>query len=210
MNKIKVFIIIVLFYSCHAALNQPNLSYDYNKLQENFKEEFYSHFPRQVSGDYIFNIEGVKATKTSNRCGASLLVNMQKEEITKLKERISDSILAEYKPSDRCLLTVNMLTNNIAGSIFIEHYNKLCTEEYIPVPDFSSLFVNSKLSLYTEEGKLTDNFTLYILKSEPGKFLDKKYLTEGIGLTEKWRNGYSRGIAINEKDNIVIYWLEIW
>ena len=41
-------------------------------------------------------------------------------------------------------------------------------------------------------------------------YINKEYLSKGVCMPKKWRNGYSRGIAIDDTESMVIYWLEIW
>ena len=76
----------------------------------------------------------------------------------------------------------------------------------IPIPSFQSyerdFGLNSKY--------LTDNHNLYVLEYKPGKYMDKEYLTSKNKLPEKWKNGFSRGIAINESQRELIYWTCVW
>ena len=103
-----------------------------------------------------------------------------------------------------------MLSNEVSGSIFLDYYKKYCTKNYIPIPDFNSLLGRSYPDFFSKEGKLNNNFVIYILKAEPGDFIPMNDISNGIGLPDTWRNGYSSGIAINKTENIAIYWIEVW
>ncbi|MDR2955415.1 MAG: hypothetical protein LBV43_10070 [Prevotella sp.] len=77
------------------------------------------------------------------------------------------------------------------------------SEGLYPIPNFSFLKELNPTSDFFKKAKI------YILKAEKGKFLDNKLLwNKGVGLSEDWQNGYTKGIMISE--NIVIYWLEVW
>lgn len=77
------------------------------------------------------------------------------------------------------------------------------------VPYFDKLLRSNKTIEFTQSGNLK-NYDLYIIEAKKGKFLAENNLSFGYGLPEEWRNGYTRGVAVNEDKGIVIYWLEIW
>lgn len=55
------------------------------------------------------------------------------------------------------------------------------------------------------------NIKLYVLGAQPGEYLNDKFLYKGDRfLPSQWRHGYSRGIAIDEKNKEIYYWLVIW
>jgi hypothetical protein len=103
-----------------------------------------------------------------------------------------------------------MLSNEVSSSIFMDYYNKYCSHNYIPVPDFYFLLGRNYPDFFSNEGKLLNSFTIYILKAESGEFIPKRYLSKGIELPYKWKNGYSGGIVLNEEENIAIHWVEVW
>ena len=76
----------------------------------------------------------------------------------------------------------------------------------IPIPSFQSyegdFGLNSKY--------LTNNHEIYVLECKPGRYMDKEYLTSKNKLPKKWKNGFSRGMAINKSERKVIYWTCVW
>lgn len=85
----------------------------------------------------------------------------------------------------------------------IEH-NKSIKNGY-PVPFFEIEEYKAKTLC-----NLNENFTLYILGYGTGKFLADGYLYECPYLPNEWKHGYSRGVAVNDKENIIIYWITVW
>jgi hypothetical protein len=53
-------------------------------------------------------------------------------------------------------------------------------------------------------------FVFFIIKSSSQSVLEGNFLSDGIGLPNEWKNGYSKGIAINKNDNELIFWFEAW
>ena len=76
----------------------------------------------------------------------------------------------------------------------------------IPVPNFTTFQQDFGLN----NKHLNDNYQIYVLESKPGKYLKEEYLTEGKNLPKKWKNGFSRGLALNEKSSEIVYWLCVW
>lgn len=70
--------------------------------------------------------------------------------------------------------------------------------------------VVTKEDMYSKsnESGLSDNFVIYVLDSEPGNY--RKELEPLYYMPEEWKNGYSRGVCINKKIGVIIYWVIIW
>lgn len=58
--------------------------------------------------------------------------------------------------------------------------------------------------------RLTEYFKIYVIESEAGRFIEKRYLTDKNKVPENWKNGFSRGLAINDQEKEIIYWLCVW
>ncbi len=75
----------------------------------------------------------------------------------------------------------------------------------LPVP----LFEIDEYKGNTMSG-LPKNFKLYVLDAKPGKYIDEKHLQECDCLPEKWKHGYSKGVALSDEKQVVIYWIIVW
>ncbi|RXQ87260.1 hypothetical protein EO244_16600 [Ancylomarina salipaludis] len=209
MRILLCFSISLLIFGC----NNPKLKYSscYESLGRHFDYSLYNHFPDTLSNfKFYFKKNSPELTKENRSCGALLVVQITNEDLVKIEENIKDSVIATYKPNERCNLIVNLWESEKASEIFLDHYSKQCEDNFIPIPNFMNLLKGTRLIYSSEDGFLSNNFDVNILGAEPGMFIDNNYLSNGVGLPENWRNGYSKGIAINKKANVVIYWLEIW
>jgi hypothetical protein len=55
-----------------------------------------------------------------------------------------------------------------------------------------------------------DDLEVFVLKAEHGYFWKKKFDLERPNTLGIWKNGYSCGIAILRKSNMIIYWMKAW
>ncbi len=150
----------------------------------------------------------------------SLIDSDQKEKIKTNK----NNAIALYLAKDTCLLIINRFAKkgyydtiklSAEEKIII---NKNCYLTKYPVPKFyiydydpynNSLWQFKKGENNTEVS-LSDDYTLYVLDAKSGKFVTDSLLSKYEFMPKNWEHGFSRGIAVNKKENIVIYWLNVW
>ncbi len=135
-------------------------------------------------------------------------IQIQNESISRL---INNSI-ENYSADDSCLLIVNRFVNrkdlhkvNPSPSD-MKMVERICYDQKKPVPNFWHTDYTTEVN----SCKLSSDFELYVLEAKPGKCLEEELLTEGQYMPLKWKNGYSKGIAISKKEGAIIYWLTIW
>ena len=51
---------------------------------------------------------------------------------------------------------------------------------------------------------------VYVISAEPGNFWKVDCKENRPETLKDWKNGYSRGIAISEKEHLVVFWVMIW
>ena len=210
MHQVFLVIIFVMLSSCNTV-SDKKVGYNHLELIREFDSLNLDYFPENPkSEDYFYKLDSINYAKSLGRCGAILVDYLNEVDFNNLIKKTETNEIATYTPNERCLLIVNMLSNEVSGSIFMDYYNKHCTHDYIPIPDFNYLLGRNYPSFFSNEGKLLNSFTIYILKAESGEFMSKRYLSKGIGLPDIWKNGYSGGIALNEEENVAIYWVEAW
>lgn len=83
---------------------------------------------------------------------------------------------------------------------------KKCIGNMFPIPNFIDY---PKVSP-TDTFALGNSFTIYILEAKPGIHFDKYDLRPFDHMPNKWKNGYSKGMALSETQRTVIYWGLIW
>lgn len=199
--------ILLVFCTCNFStktsdiVKAKNEKY-YNSLNR-FNKNMINHFPDKV------NEESHLYERFSPKVGEVGIHLMTFFETTPM----IDHILAQYMPNDDSLLVINRFANkqNYGYNISIStkdsiQIEKECFLGKYPVPNFWS-------NIYSTDSttcKLPNDFTLYVLDAKPGKFIDISMLTDGRSMPKKWKNGFSKGIAISEERKIAIYWLVVW
>ena len=58
--------------------------------------------------------------------------------------------------------------------------------------------------------KVPDDLEVYVIKAEHGYFWKKKFDLQRPNTLGIWKNGYSCGVAISKKMNLIIYWTKVW
>jgi hypothetical protein len=224
-SNILILFFTLIFSSC--SINHYKTSFA--RVETLFDKDLIEHFPKKVIGNYTLDILYPDGSEMANRCTVILLVNEEADRLQEVKQDCLNKAKQIIKPSNRCALIVSRLeniktnveerfirmvdgSNNVVNKEkYEEELNKLmliCDSLTLPIPNFSIIENNKKPIKHGN--RLSDDFTLYILDAKSGKYIDEEYLTQGDGLPENWKNGCSKGVAINEKENIIIYWLEIW
>jgi hypothetical protein len=186
----------------------------YRKFRRNFDVKLIDHFPSAIITDTCYKLTS-KTDKQKNDVGL-LLYNyvVNKRTIDSIEENLKrKSILAKYVSSDSCLLVVNRFetretsengtTPEIKDTAQI---NRDCYERRYPVPNF----IECKYSTKGSATKLDSTFVIYVLEARSGKFFPKYDLKPSPQMPVKWKNGYSKGIAISEQRKTVIYWGILW
>ncbi len=216
----KRYIILVLLSICivGCAFNQNKsvdkqilyeLNKKYEKIKEFFGREMVNHFPEKVDSTNITFTEGLSPD----------LGNLEFISINKIGDKLPETIkyfqnkaIAIYNANDSCLLIVNRFANRnnyykikLSKSDF-KLIDLNCYRNKFPVPNFwHNDFTTEKTYC-----RLPKDFKLYVLEAKSGQFFDKKYLTDGQFMPNEWKNGYSKGVAISKKRNVIIYWVIVW
>jgi len=212
-----------IFMGCSNNSNLSDYKIDYKELEETYGKDKISHIPKNLDVPYAFLMFTADEYCYIKKTGFTITYTTTDYEIDSLVKHYNNTCLQMVSPSDSCLLVVHPILNeNLDGIDYIyevrdetDDCNSLtskiqanCKETSIPVPNFWETEFND-INI-TNNDRLNDNFTIYVLDAEKGKFLNQKILSDGCGLPIDWKNGYSKGVAINPIDNVVIYWLEIW
>ncbi len=74
-----------------------------------------------------------------------------------------------------------------------------------PVPFFSA----ERKFLNIEGEYLSSHFDLFIIDFNEDTFLPSENLISE-SCSDRWRHGFTRGIAISEEKNLVLFWLQFW
>jgi len=187
-------------------IKEKNLKYNENKGF--FEDKFVEHFPSKIDENYISFI--AERATDYDVIRFELTERIDSNKIQSIKEKLSKQAIGNYKAQDSSLLVVNKGINKDNYYTWKKGYIETnSVKENInvyPIPNFW----NNDFAESSTASNLQEHFTIYVLDSKPGKFIDSKELTDGYGLPQKWKNGFSKGIAVSEYENVIIYWLIIW
>ena len=219
MKKVYVLILIGIGIIAGCSTGQDksvkehilnDLNTKYNNAKKFFGKAMVSHFPLKLDSSNITFTENY-----SPDLGNLELIVINRTEKSQLMSIISefkDKAIGYYSAGDSCLLVVNRFAtcdNYYKAKPYEEELhliNRDCYSNKLPVPNFW----HNEFTTETTSCSLPEDFTIYVIEADAGEYFDKKYLTKGDFMPSEWKNGYSKGIALSEKKQVIIFWLIIW
>jgi hypothetical protein len=207
MRKIytnSLVIIIGFMITLHSCSNVKSNYYyqsDFERIKKEFPVELLSHFAKNVNGFYKFKSSFPITCARKGRCGVFLITDHVGNSIDSLKR----ASIGFVGIDNECNLFVNR-----CDSLYLRKLLKDCDSLSYPVPDILNIILNDPYVDNEIKNKLNNKITLYIIDSKSGISINKDYLSKDNCMPNEWRNGYSRGVAIDDTGSITIYWLEIW
>jgi len=217
MKRVVMFFFFLFLTSCKQNEKENSfmeyrrkeitLTYHDDLKKTKISNEFMSHFPFKIVDLPIklhFN------TKVSEGIIYSMLFefNVNKQKRDSINAFLREKYVQKYLSSDPDLIVIRRKT------LRTENYKK--TKVTHPIPFFETYcFSNAKDVVttgdvydHTTKSGLSKEFKIYVLESKKGKYWKK--LESKKYMPEEWENGYSKGVAINDKKYIIIYWVVIW
>lgn len=209
--SLKLVLILLTLHACHnkgdSSLSTSrdigesimnDLNQYYYTLKTMVDSDYTQHFPNILDSNNL----GVLGPPTDNDSIYMLEVTNKLTE-KNIVEDYKQNNIALYYASDTCLLPFQKFKS------LREHIHmrfRQCLVNKYPIPNFvySDYFDNSTQS------RLSKDFSIYVLESEPYKNIADSLITNNEMLLEKWKSGFSRGVAISLKREVIIYWVIIW
>lgn len=194
-----LFLILNYFTACVDG--QSSRSLDYQEDLRSFPSALVDIFPDTL-GKFSLIVKGVD---TTSQCIYFMSFDFDKKinlENYLMKYNAEDSNLITIKRES--ILWWDRSKKVYYDSLFIK--NRL----YYPIPFFeknNDLPFDNIFSDATISG-LSKNFDIYVIDSKSGNYW--KGLEPLDYMPNGWKNGYSKGICVNKKERVVIYWLIIW
>lgn len=227
MNRfILIIIFISLLTSCvftdenKPANNQTvgnlliaDLNTRYDSLKEFFPEYILSHFPRILDTTTLHINENITGTLDIMRL--EVICVLKPSEIKAIESKYQKESIDNYSAGDTCLLiparqiTSESIMSTISKEeniLAIKKNSRKCAQMKFPIPNFWNSLFKADLSNI----KLSDDFTIYILDSDNVNIIGSNKYNELSNMPDNWKNGYSRGVAISNKESVIIYWAIIW
>ena len=213
-------LVIAFAAGCQNIDIKKRIEDDYKKSISFFDSSLISHFPKKLPDSSGFGATVPKKDTLKmlgfGIDGTMLWKHYQDKKYFRLKSHYDSLANVVYLPSDTTLLLVFSFCDKleVEGKIYenqepperqkLARHN-VTTATSLPVP----LFEIDEYKGNTIYG-LTDDFKLYVLDAQPGKYIKDKYLQECKCLPEKWKHGYSKGVALSDEKKAVIYWIAVW
>lgn len=213
MQKLILLLLIIqgiFFLSCDRYVGRyDSFKIDLDTAKSHFPKELIEHFPDRMTlpAGYIQGFE-------SDENNVSLILEQEYEDniLDTIQDYFQYRALAVYPADESCLFVVNRFAHNSSKGVMYNRYNSemerpaSCSDDYLPVPNF---WEKTKATL-TTPSRLPKDFTIYVLeanKATIGKELNSRWER---WMPDDWKNGYSKGIAINKNSKEVLYWTIMW
>ncbi len=198
---------------------ENSLNYGKEVLGSEYKVDgLMDHFPSSESIDVISIHVNPPACPPSYECysqyGDIYLI---------FRTKNTDSFIPEnfhFKTvySDTGNLIIDLF--ELKDTIFLVEKCNVYYEEKLPIPYFEryNFGLGKKEEKKIVDGKeyynylyqIPSDLVVYVLQAETGDFWEESCNEERPKKLKKWQNGYSKGIAISQKENIVVYWSMLW
>lgn len=220
INKYIISAILLSLTSCtNSIISEANMYYSVEKkiLIKKY-DNIFINFPNIIEDGYIKGrISPSDNTSVDSLRGYFYLVYPLDKPGTDLKLTMSGKILDSIRYSDidnTIISPYNLMRKRyeVERECNVEHVNKY------PIPYFEDwnlgLDLGSKQIMTIGDDKypvdvytVPSDLMVYVLSANP---LLINSSIQRPRLLKKWKNGYSCGIAISKKENIIIYWFMQW
>jgi len=227
-NLILLLIIVISLTGCQNSMIRQHLAKvnsHLNELKKSFgadflKPDLLSHFPEQVKDTTHF-----KMLASPPSCPPSYQHSAQFGKIYLICKR--DSV-AEIRLKDNSLFKTNYLVDNdiiinlteLRRDMFpVEKCNKSFDNKY-PIPYFESYDFNLGEEEFEKiiDGEkywdyvhtIPNDLEVYVIKAEAGNFWKENCNENRPETLKEWKHGYSKGIALSEEKDIMVYWTMVW
>ena len=210
INSILCLCLYLCFISCSKYENKATIKYQ--KELKIFPSYMVDFFPDTLSGIY----STVENIDTTSQCIYYMNYNFESKNTFKLQKYLAKRSIQNYVSSDTSLVTIKTESVIYWDDSKKINYKKIFKNNtnYYPIPffekeEFGGIGINSE-NIYSNVNTsgLSNDFVIYILDSKAGLYW--KGLKSNKYMPNRWKNGYSKGVCINEREKIIIYWVIIW
>lgn len=212
------FLVMVLTAGCQNVDIRKKIQERNKHSLQFFGENLVSHFPEEIIDScwYSTTVPKIDTLEMFGFGVDKLFMIYSLSRYKTIASQLKDLPNTTYETTDSSLLLVFDYCNviEIEGITYrdLEPLERQLLARHnvtkassLPVP----IFKIDKYKGNTISG-LQEDFKLYVLDAKPGKYIDEKYLQECECLPEKWKHGYSKGVALSDERQVVIYWLIVW
>jgi len=219
MNKhFTLILLTIIAVGCqNKAKNEANF---YRYIQEKYQGYLKKYppalvdiFPTKIAKVYSMSM----TTDITNECIYLAYYDLDtletKKNINQLDSNLKHKSLAIYNAMDSNLISIRDKGLIYTDPTLEMFYDKIIVNHryYYPILFFEEDdSAKEQSNIFSKQSPigLSKDFTIYVIDSKVGKFW--KGLSPSEHMPKGWENGYSKGVCINKKLNIIIYWAVIW
>lgn len=208
MNKLRLYLLffaLIFVISCQDNSAQVHVgAVDYYQSLDEYPKRLTTHFPKikEIKSDYEIHYTYL------SKFSPSQLILKQKESKLIIDSLISVSRKIIYSDTSYYIVNKYLRDSNILS--ITKNYEQFKTQtDYkaaVPIPNFYTIsdFDENSYNL------LNNSYTIYLIEAEHKQCCSEKFHRGAWHMPDDWKDGVSRGYAINLENNSVIYWLVIW
>ena len=219
-------LLIVSFGGCNTNSYMRNLNHLFNEQKVAFGKEMnmsnlLTHFPKKIINKNVF-FEAKPPTysyshKYRKQFGDIFLAVNKSEYHKEFSALLNEemSYVSAYTDSNT-IINLSELRKDIFP---VEKCNKWYQNK-LPIPYFESydFGLGDQETKKKVDGVLCFEYThvipsdlqVYVINAEAGDFWKESCNEKRPLALKEWQHGYSKGFAVSEEQNIVIYWVMIW
>lgn len=225
--KIRTIILALLTITLGSCIDKI-LGHEYVATIENYQIGFehcysvkglFDHFPKSISNkSYIYMEARIPINKFNSESTYSgysyLFLDMGKDSLSLYPDKyiyktlykktnfIIDDSFSYYKYTD----TLKLRNVALPGAYPIPYFEDfdfgLGSERF----DLRSLGIHLVIDKYN----VPEDLEVFVLKAGHGYFWKLTFDQKRPETLGDWKNGYSCGIAISKKRNMIVYWMKAW
>lgn len=189
--------------------NYTSRNITYQGILKQAPEFLVNHFPKEINENPLYLYVGTDE-RNQRKDYTFFLINCDTvKSYIKTLDKIS---IGKYTSSDMNLIIIKNSLDIELGRYKNIDSLKQNNIFYYPIPFIDTLYdldKEDRLKIFSStQSGLSKNFTIYVLDSKPGIYWNG--LKELSYMPNGWKNGYSTGVSINERERIVIYWFVVW
>ena len=194
--------LVVFFFSSCLNMVEPERQARYIECYNSFDESLVDHIPNKLPNNHI-NYSWAPPKHISEYgqyAQISVTLLYTKKKFQEIREVFIKNAKYVGNSNDSCIVIVETI-----GEIADSKYDSIHCSELIPVSqnvlyDYESEEVSERKS----------NIELVVLDFESGIFVDSDMLKPRKSMPAGLKNGYSKGLAIDNNKQTIEYWLIIW
>jgi len=205
----KIYLILLLtlgismFYSC-INMTDPVRQARYINCYNSFDKSLVDFIPKKIPNNYLnmgySSLEFID--KKDDYAGIHITLKVSdKTEYLDLKEQYSKKAVTIKNSQDSCLFVV--WTYGEFTEDFLKGDN--CENPY-PVPQYGICVANDSTHLWNRE----PNKEVIILDYGYNDILDRESSPSRKNTHNKFSKGYSKGLTLDDKSQLINYWLIVW